>query len=39
MTQLVPHYMVPEKLVSMNTLPHNMNGKIDRVILKESLGE
>ena len=34
---LVPHYMVPEKLVSMKTLPHNLNGKIDRALLKKSL--
>ena len=36
---LVPHYMVPEKLVSMKALPHNLNGKIDRASLKKSLEE
>ncbi len=37
--KLVPHYMIPERIVSMKALPHNLNGKIDRVILKKSLEE
>lgn len=37
--KLLPHYMVPEKLVSLRSLPHNLNGKIDRAVLKKSLEE
>ncbi len=36
---LVPHYMIPEKLVFIKALPHNLNGKIDRALLKKSLEE
>lgn len=37
--ELVPHYMVPEKIISMKNLPHNLNGKIDRALLKKLLEE
>ncbi len=32
---LIPEYMIPGKIVYMEKLPHNANGKIDRVKLKE----
>ncbi len=35
--ELIPEYMLPNKKVKMDTLPLNMNGKIDRVKLKEML--
>lgn len=34
----LPDYMVPEKLVKMDKLPLNANGKIDRVLLKNYQG-
>lgn len=34
---LIPEYMLPNKKVKMDMLPLNMNGKIDRVKLKEML--
>ncbi len=34
---LIPEYMLPNKKVKMDALPLNMNGKIDRVKLKEML--
>lgn len=30
----VPHYMIPNRFVKMDTIPLNMNGKMDRVFLK-----
>lgn len=30
----IPDYMVPNKVVKMDSLPINLNGKIDRVVLK-----
>lgn len=32
----LPDYMVPEKIIKMDKLPLNANGKIDRVLLKNS---
>lgn len=32
----VPDYMVPNKVIRMNALPYNANGKIDRKTLKEN---
>lgn len=37
--ELVPDYMVPAKLVVMNKLPKNANGKIDRQYLRTLLGQ
>jgi len=34
-SNLVPEYMLPNKVVYMETMPINANGKIDRVKLKE----
>lgn len=34
---LLPFYMIPEKLVNMKLLPHNLNGKIDRALLKTQI--
>ena len=31
----VPEYMIPGKIVYVKAMPHNANGKIDRVKLKE----
>ena len=36
--QLVPEYMVPNRMVKLEMLPQNLNGKIDRAALKEQLG-
>ena len=33
----IPDYMVPNKVIKMSSLPINLNGKIDRVVLKGSL--
>lgn len=35
--QLVPEYMLPEKVVVVEKMPFNINGKIDRVALKRQL--
>lgn len=35
--KIIPEYMLPGKLVYMETMPLNANGKIDRVKLKEYL--
>lgn len=35
--KMIPEYMLPGKVVCMETLPLNANGKIDRVKLKEFL--
>lgn len=31
----LPNYMIPNKIIKLDTLPHNANGKIDRKKLKE----
>ncbi|MCR4990326.1 MAG: amino acid adenylation domain-containing protein [Lachnospiraceae bacterium] len=36
-SKLVPEYMFPNKVIFMETMPINANGKIDRVKLKEYL--
>ena len=36
-SKLVPEYMFPNRIVYMETMPINANGKIDRVKLKELL--
>ena len=33
--QLLPEYMVPNKIIVLEELPHNANGKIDRNKLKQ----
>ena len=33
----IPEYMLPNKLIVMDSMPLNVNGKIDRVKLKELL--
>ncbi len=30
------HYMIPEKFISLKSMPMNLNGKIDRTLLKET---
>lgn len=37
--QLVPDYMVPNNVIILDVLPLNINGKIDRNGLRESLGK
>ena len=32
--QLLPHYMVPQNVHKIDSLPHNLNGKIDRVTIQ-----
>ena len=34
---LVPDYMIPGKVIRMNPMPHNLNGKVDRAALKAHL--
>lgn len=34
---LVPDYMVPGKFISLQVMPLNLNGKMDRVLLKKKL--
>ena len=34
-SQMVPDYMYPNKVIEMKDMPINANGKIDRVKLKE----
>ena len=36
-SHLVPEYMLPNKLITLEQMPINANGKIDRVKLKEHL--
>ena len=36
-SKLVPEYMLPNKVISLEKMPINANGKIDRVKLKEML--
>lgn len=36
-SHLVPEYMLPNKLITLEQMPINANGKIDRVTLKELL--
>ena len=35
--QCLPDYMVPGKVVRINPMPHNLNGKVDRAALKEQI--
>jgi len=35
--EMLPEYMLPGKVVFMEEVPHNANGKIDRVKLKEQM--
>lgn len=35
---LVPEYMLPNEYIKLDVMPLNMNGKIDRVKLKEQIG-
>lgn len=37
LTNMIPDYMIPGKVIYMETMPLNANGKIDRVALKEFL--
>lgn len=37
LSQMIPKYMIPSKIVILETMPTNANGKIDRVKLKEML--
>lgn len=39
LTSLLPHYMIPSKLVVMSRLPGNSNGKVDRHQLRTLLDE
>ena len=36
---LIPDYMLPNLYIQMPKMPYNMNGKIDRVLLKQRLTE
>ncbi len=33
--ELLPDYMLPNKRIAMNPMPHNLNGKVDRAELKK----
>lgn len=33
--EMVPDYMIPGKVIRLERFPYNLNGKIDRVVLKE----
>ena len=35
---LLPEYMLPNRRIRLETMPHNLNGKIDRAELKNRLG-
>ncbi|WP_259130780.1 acyl-CoA ligase (AMP-forming), exosortase A system-associated [Rhizobium sp. BK661] len=35
----LPQYMVPSKVIEMASIPTNANGKFDRVLLREQLGQ
>lgn len=35
---LLPAYMIPGIFISLRVMPLNLNGKIDRVLLKKELG-
>ena len=35
----VPEYMVPGKIIKLDHMPMNANGKTDRKLLKETYGE
>ena len=39
MKELVPVYMVPNKIYHLDEMPHNLNGKIDRAELKKRTEE
>ena len=32
----VPEYMIPGRVIKISSMPHNSNGKIDRVLLKNT---
>lgn len=34
---LLPDYMIPGKFISLKVMPLNLNGKMDRVLLKKKL--
>lgn len=34
---LLPDYMIPTKRIMLNSMPHNLNGKIDRQLLKSMM--
>lgn len=36
LAKLIPNYMIPAKIICMESLPKNANGKIDRNLLKET---
>ena len=36
---IIPAYMIPNRVVVLDELPLNANGKIDRVKLKQMMGE
>lgn len=35
----IPQYMIPKRVINISEMPLNQNGKIDRMILKEMLSE
>ena len=37
LTTKIPNYMIPNLYVKMDNIPLNMNGKIDRVLLKQNM--
>lgn len=37
--QKLPNYMWPNKIITLDKMPHNANGKIDRVALKKRMQE
>ena len=39
LVQTLPDYMLPNASIRLDTMPLNMNGKIDRVLLKNKLTE
>jgi len=34
-SRLLPHYMIPARWMVLDSMPHNANGKIDRVLMKQ----
>jgi acyl-coenzyme A synthetase/AMP-(fatty) acid ligase len=37
--QLIPAYMVPSKWMSLDSMPKNPNGKVDRGVLRQLFAE
>lgn len=35
LSQMIPDYMIPGRVIRLDSMPHNQNGKIDRIVLKE----